>query len=164
VSDLTPPLVYRLGLSPTLRICWSIWHWKKPGVRCLPPCKRNSVRFSTDYATYGAPRFVGWRSVRAICPSARFRAASGRWQSAKPRIDHRKLRVAEGWERFSSAIMSRFMRRIPSLEALIPQLYLQGISTGDFGEVLWAILGEGAKGLSTTNITRLREYWLGKHR
>jgi hypothetical protein len=40
------------------------------------------------------------------------------------------------------------MRRAPSVDALIPALYLKGISTGDFSEALAAVLGEGASGLS----------------
>ena len=82
----------------------------------------------------------------------------------QPRIDDRKLREAEDGVRFSSTILPRFMRRMPSIEALIPLLYLKGISTGDFGEALTAILGEGAKGLSATNITRMKEGWLEEHR
>jgi hypothetical protein len=48
------------------------------------------------------------------------------------------------------------MRRTPSVDALIPALYLKGISTGDFSEALAAILGEKASGLSATNIVRLK--------
>ena len=51
------------------------------------------------------------------------------------------------------------MRRSPSLDALIPALYLRGVSTGDFQEALEAILGEGAAGLSAANIVRLKESW-----
>jgi putative transposase len=51
------------------------------------------------------------------------------------------------------------MRRAPSIDALIPALYLKGISTGDFTEALQAILGEGASGLSATNIVRLKGSW-----
>jgi Transposase and inactivated derivatives len=50
--------------------------------------------------------------------------------------------------RFSSAILPKYMRRAPSVDALLPALYLKGISTGDFSEALTAILGEGASGLS----------------
>ena len=49
------------------------------------------------------------------------------------------------------------MRRVPSIDALIPVLYLKGISTGDFSEALEAILGPKAAGLSATNIVRLKE-------
>jgi transposase-like protein len=51
------------------------------------------------------------------------------------------------------------MRRVPSVDALIPALYLKGIPTGDFSEALTAILGEGASGLSATNIVRLKSGW-----
>jgi transposase-like protein len=51
------------------------------------------------------------------------------------------------------------MRRTPSVDALIPALYLKGISTGDFSEALAAILGEKASGLSATNIVRLKVGW-----
>jgi transposase-like protein len=82
----------------------------------------------------------------------------------QPRVDDRRLRKAEGGERFSSEILPRFMRRMPSIEGLIPVLYLKGISTGDFSEALAAILGDGAKGLSATTITRLKEGWLEEHK
>ena len=51
------------------------------------------------------------------------------------------------------------MRRAPSIDALIPALYLIGISTGDFTEALEAILGEGVSGLSAANIVRLKASW-----
>lgn len=60
---------------------------------------------------------------------------------------------------FSSAILPKYMRRAPSIEALIPTLYLKGISTGDMQEALECILGENAQGLSATNIVRLKEIW-----
>lgn len=62
-------------------------------------------------------------------------------------------------ERFSSRILPPYMRRLPSIDALIPALYLKGISTGDFTEALGAILGENAAGLSATNIVRLKRGW-----
>src|SRR5258707_14462849 len=61
--------------------------------------------------------------------------------------------------RFSSAILPKYMRRAPSVDALLPALYLKGISTGDFSEALSAILGEGASGLSASNIVRLKSGW-----
>ena len=36
--------------------------------------------------------------------------------------------------RFTSAILPKYLRRVPSVDALIPVLYLKGISTGDFSE------------------------------
>ncbi len=60
---------------------------------------------------------------------------------------------------FSSAILRKYKRRAPSLDAAIPELYLRGISTNNFPEALTALLGEKASGLSSTNITRLKEIW-----
>jgi transposase-like protein len=41
----------------------------------------------------------------------------------------------------------------------LPWLYLKGVSTGDFTEVLAALLGPHAPGLSATTISRLKEGW-----
>lgn len=61
--------------------------------------------------------------------------------------------------RFSSAIVPAYARRSKSLEALIPILYLKGVSTGDFEEALAALLGRDAPGLSASTIGRLKEGW-----
>jgi transposase-like protein len=61
--------------------------------------------------------------------------------------------------KFTSKILPPFMRRTKSVDALIPILYLKGISTGDFSEALESILGKNASGLSATNIVRLKEGW-----
>ena len=61
--------------------------------------------------------------------------------------------------RFSSQILPKYLRRVPSVDALIPALYLRGISTGDFTEALESILGPNATGLSAANIVRLKEGW-----
>ena len=61
--------------------------------------------------------------------------------------------------RFTSAILPAFMRRVPSIDALIPVLYLKGVATNDFSEALESILGPNAAGLSATNIVRLKEGW-----
>ena len=37
-------------------------------------------------------------------------------------------------QKFTSNILPPFMRRVPSIDALIPCLYLKGISTGDFSD------------------------------
>ena len=72
----------------------------------------------------------------------------------KPRVNDRR----EG-HRFESIILPPYMRRSPTLDTLIPALYLNGISTGKFEVALEAILGKGAAGLSPANIVRLKESW-----
>jgi len=75
------------------------------------------------------------------------------------RIEQPRVRDRREGKRFSSQLLPPFMRRVPSVDALIPVLYLKGISTGDFSEALEAILGPNATGLSSANIVRLKEGW-----
>src|SRR5215204_2886839 len=61
--------------------------------------------------------------------------------------------------RFSSAILPKWARRTKSLDALLPVLYLRGVSTGDFQEALTALLGKDAPNLSAAVISRLTAEW-----
>lgn len=61
--------------------------------------------------------------------------------------------------RFTSAILPRWARRSRSLDALLPILYLRGISTGDFQEALAALLGKDAPNLSPSVVARLTAAW-----
>jgi putative transposase len=61
--------------------------------------------------------------------------------------------------RFHSSILPPYMRRSRSVEALLPWLYLKGVSTGDFSEALASLLGLDAPGLSASTISRLKETW-----
>jgi transposase-like protein len=61
--------------------------------------------------------------------------------------------------RFTSSILPKWARRTKSLDALLPILYLRGVSTGDFQEALSALLGKDAPNLSPAVITRLTAEW-----
>ncbi len=76
----------------------------------------------------------------------------------KPRVHDRR----EG-EGFTSSILPPYLRRTPALEALIPILYLKGVSTNDFPEALSAILGQNAAGLSASTVSRLKDVWQREH-
>jgi transposase-like protein len=56
-------------------------------------------------------------------------------------------------------VLPPYLRKSKAIEELIPWLYLKGISTGDFGEALQSLVGEGAKGLSANVVVRLKEAW-----
>ncbi len=77
----------------------------------------------------------------------------------QPRVRTRESNRQNVEETFSSKILPRYLKRIPSIDNLIPLLYLKGISTNDFPTALSAILGDGAKGLSPANIVRLKKGW-----
>ena len=80
----------------------------------------------------------------------------------QPRVRDREA-AAGGRIRFRPTILPPYARRTKSLEVLIPILYLKGISTGDFAEVLAALVGKDAPGLSASTIARLKEMWTGEH-
>ena len=61
--------------------------------------------------------------------------------------------------RFASSILPKWARRTRSLDALLPVLYLRGVSTGDFQEALSALVGKDAPNLSPSVITRLTAQW-----
>ena len=66
---------------------------------------------------------------------------------------------AEEKIRFTSSILPKWARRTKSLDALLPVLYLRGVSTGDFQEALAALLGKDAPNLSPAVISRLTAEW-----
>ena len=82
----------------------------------------------------------------------------GRIPIEQPRVDDRQL-AKEKEPRFSSAILPRYLKRVPSVDSLIPALYLKGVSTGDFSQALEAILGKQAPGLSANSVVRLKAVW-----
>jgi transposase-like protein len=61
--------------------------------------------------------------------------------------------------RFTSSILPLWARRTKSLDALLPVLYLRGVSTGDFQEALGALLGRDAPNLSPAVVARLTGEW-----
>lgn len=67
----------------------------------------------------------------------------------------RRPRVRDLAERFESKILPLFTRRTEEVGTLLPELYLHGLSTGDFELALRGLLGEGAP-LSASSIQRLK--------
>ena len=75
----------------------------------------------------------------------------------QPRVRDRRA-PADG-QRFASRILPRYLRKARSIDALIPWLYLKGVSTGQFGEALQALVGLDAGGLSASTVSRLIAGW-----
>ena len=76
----------------------------------------------------------------------------------QPRV---RDRVEDGSARidFSPGILPKHARRTKSLDAVLPILYLKGISSGSFQDALSALLGPEAPNLSSDTILRLRKSW-----
>ena len=83
---------------------------------------------------------------------------------AVARVKIRDRGAGESGERirFSSALLPRWARRTGSLDALLPVLYLRGVSTGDFQEALAALLGKDAPNLSPSVMQAEYERWQGR--
>ena len=76
-----------------------------------------------------------------------------------PRVNDRRVDEQGRQFRFTSEIPPPYPRHTKSVAELIPWLYLQGISTGDFTAALQALLGPDAPGLSATTVVRRKEVW-----
>lgn len=60
---------------------------------------------------------------------------------------------------FQSVLVPPYVRKTRTLEAAVPWLYLKGISTGEMGAALEALLGPDARGLSPGTVSRLKRVW-----
>src|SRR5712692_2724632 len=77
-------------------------------------------------------------------------------------ITLRRPRLRGLEERFESKILPLFARRTTAVGTLLPELYLHGLSLGDFELALRGLLGDGAP-LSPSSIARLRAVWEDEH-
>ena len=77
-------------------------------------------------------------------------------------VENRRPRVRNLDERFVSKVLPMFKRQTEAVRALIPELYLHGLASGDFELALRELLGEGAP-LSASSLQRLKEKWQGEY-
>lgn len=73
-------------------------------------------------------------------------------------IEVRRPRARNVEERFESRVLPLFKRHSQEVAALLPELYLHGLSKGDFELALRGLLGSSAP-LSPASIERLRMKW-----
>jgi transposase-like protein len=90
-------------------------------------------------------------------PERKITTGVGQVEVQQPRV--RDRRPAGQAEPFASKILPPYLRKTKSIEELIPWLYLKGVSTGDFGDALKALVGPECPGLSATTVTRLKAVW-----
>jgi putative transposase len=77
-------------------------------------------------------------------------------------VSIRSPRVRETEERFASQVLPAYQRRSQAVKELIPELYVQGLATGDFEPALRGLLGEKA-GLSPATVVRLKQQWASEY-
>ncbi len=73
-------------------------------------------------------------------------------------IQVRRPRVRDTEERFESRLLPLFANRSRQVDDLLPELYLHGLSEGDFDLALRGLLGEDAP-ISASTIARLKDRW-----
>ena len=73
-------------------------------------------------------------------------------------VEVRRPRVRGLEDRFESRVLPLFQRQTREVAALLPELYLHGLSKGDFDLALRGLLGNGAP-LSPASIEQLRAKW-----
>jgi transposase-like protein len=80
---------------------------------------------------------------------------AGQLKLRAPRVEDRRPD-----QKFTSRILPPYLRKSPRLAEAVPVLYLRGLSTGDFGPALAALLGEEVlAGFSSTTVARLLTVW-----
>ena len=77
-------------------------------------------------------------------------------------VEVRRPRVRGLEERFESQVLPFFARQTPEVRRMLPELYLHGLSLGDFDLALRGLLGEGAP-LSAASVARLKEDWQAQY-
>ena len=92
---------------------------------------------------------AGYRNGYA--PPRRLTLSSGTIRIRRPRI-----RDTE--ERFESRLLPLFVHRTREVAGLIPELYLHGLSEGDFDLALRGLLGEETP-ISASTVARLKDKW-----
>ena len=95
-------------------------------------------------------------------PSREVMTGAGQLEVSQPRVRD-KSPATEQRVTFTSRILPPYLRRSQSINELIPWLYLKGVSTGDFGDALKALVGEQAAGLSANTVVRLKEQWSAEY-
>jgi transposase-like protein len=101
----------------------------------------------------GLQRFVR----NGYLPEREIQTGIGEIAVTAPRIRDRQPQ--EDGIKYRSMIIPPYLRRSKRIEEFLPLLYLKGISTGDFKEVLSALLGEEAHKASPGVISRLKSIW-----
>jgi len=88
--------------------------------------------------------------------------AAGAVPVKAPRVNDKRTDESTGQRRrFASAILPAWARKSPRVAAVLPLLYLHGLSTSDFAPALEQFLGSEA-GLSAATINRLTTQWQGE--
>lgn len=94
----------------------------------------------------------GYNKARTLVTGA------GQIDIQTPRVDDRALENIEE-PRFQSSLIPPYLKRTQNMEEFVPYLYLKGISTGDFTDVMEKLTRKKVAGFSAENIVRMKQIW-----
>ena len=120
------------------------------------------TRHAGDHLEDGRARVVRHGNL----PERNIQTGIGPVAIRQPRVRDRDKSAGDNIH-YASSILPKYARRTKSLEAVLPVLYLKGLSSGSFQNALSALLGNDAPNLSSNTVLRLRKSWneeLGKWR
>jgi len=115
--------------------------------------ERDEFLAREPYVRAGKAKLRGYRNGYAKPRSVHLSGGS---------IEVEAPRVSEDGGDFRSGLLAPYQRTSPKVLETLPQLYLYGISTGDFEAALECLLGVGAA-LSPATVSRLKEKWADEY-
>jgi transposase-like protein len=92
-------------------------------------------------------------------PKRTIMTGAGNIPVSVPRVRDRREGISPGERiKYHSNLIPPYLRRTQDMDEFIPYLYLKGVSTGDFSDVLSMLLGTEIS-LSPATVVRLKEKW-----
>jgi putative transposase len=148
----------RKGITETARQSRATYEVLEDAVRT------KAQQFIQDILKEEVNDFLGRKKserIKGIAASRGYRNGYGKSRKfalMNGTITVKRPRVKATDERFESKVLPLFKRRSKELGEMLPELYLHGLSKGDFELALRGLLGDGAP-LSATSIERLKAKW-----
>jgi len=148
----------RKGITETARQSRATYEVLEDAVRM------KAQQFIQDILKEEVNDFLGRKKserIKGIAASRGYRNGYGKSRKfalMNGTITVKRPRVKATDERFESKVLPLFKRRSKELGEMLPELYLHGLSKGDFELALRGLPGDGAP-LSATSIERLKAKW-----
>jgi putative transposase len=111
-----------------------------------------------DLLEYEIEEIVGRKRYERKGPDPIYRNGYGKERKITIGSGTGTIRVPRLRERYESEILNRYQSRSKQVDEMLIDLYLHGISSGDYSRFLEKMLGEEAS-LSSSTILRLKKQW-----
>lgn len=135
-----------------------LWELAREGARTMIQAAliQEQEEFLANYSHLLDPDGRQLVVKNGYLPERNIKTSAGELPIKAPRV--RRRQGADSVPEFSSSILPKYLRNSKEIDELIPFLYLKGISTNDFSEVLSKLLGTEVS-MSASNVVRLKQVW-----